>query len=862
METPLKELIDTRKHLFDNFLAGKVTGAFENEYAEIIDQYLRRSVQESSIGQRLFRRGIPFAFVAVGGYGRKELCVKSDIDVILLFRRTIPSEAKAIMREVLWPLWDAGLDVGYGTRTLRDCIGLSMTDFSVLTSILDARLVCGDSPLYLELMDRLRSKLLGKRRKASFLRWIQNNVPLRLKLYGEAGSMLEPNLKEGIGGLRDYHSMLWVSKVFFGLIEPRDLEYHGALSHQEFLELEKYLSLIWSVRNRLHLISGRKNDRLVMEYQEQIAQDMGYKKREGLKAVEIFLGDVHTSMAGIRSLTSSFFATYLKTRKNKKRREKLGRGIELINDELYFVSPQYILSHPKILMNIFAISAISKSRLSLEARRLVREFVYLVDEEFLRSKESSLAFLSILNAPGAFEALEVMAETGLLGAYIPEFKNIKDRVQFDTYHIYPVGRHLLETVKKIKEIRREGELILTTILSEVKNPEVLLLAALFHDIGKTGQDHSKRGAKLVRRILSRLCLDKRIIEEVSFLVGHHLLLIETALRRDLDDEKIVVQCARTIESIDRLKMLYLLTWADSAATGPRAWNDWVANLVQELFFKVLHILAREELATDDSAHRLRRIKTFVFKRLGAKMSRNELEKVFENMSPRYLLNMSPAKVLEHISLARELKAKATEAEPTRFVLKPRLLEAERCWEITFVGYDRPGLFSDIAGVMALNNVNILSAKIHTWSDGTVVDIFQVTPPLDPLRPQKTWEKIRKDLSEVFSGRASLVDMLASKSQRTMVSKSRLSTRQPQVIIDNKASDFFTVIEVFADDRPGVLYHITRALFGLGLDIRIAKISTKVDQITDVFYVRDRLGQKVTNREDLERIKRILLKGLK
>ncbi len=862
MDSPLQELQKARKELFNSLRKGKATESFQADYAEIVDQYLRRALQESSVGQKLFHRGIPFAFVAVGGYGRKELCAASDIDVMVLFKRSIPTEAKALMREVLWPLWDAGLDVGYGTRTIKDCVSLSKNDFAVLTSLLDARLVCGDSPLYLELLAQVRSKALGKRKRASFRKWIQEIVPLRMKLYGDASYLLEPNLKEGIGGLRDYHSILWASKVYLGLVEPRDLEYHGLLSHREFTELQKSLAMIWRVRNHLHLMSGRKNDRLIIEYQEQIARNLGYRNADGLKAVEVFLGELHASMAGIKSISSSFFTTHLKETRSKKRREKLAEGIVVINNELNFVSPEYIISNPTVLIEIFRMCASRRLTLSAEARRLVQEFIYLVDERYCKSVECAQSFLSILKAQGAYEALEAMQVTGMLGAYIPEFKKVQDRVQFDTYHIYPVGRHLLETVKRLKELRKQGEIILATVLSEIKDTEALFLAALLHDIGKTGKGHSRRGAALAKTILSRLGLEEATIDLVAFLVEHHLLLVETASRRDLDDEKVIVQCARAVGSIERLKMLYLLTWADSAATGPRAWSDWMASLVQELFFKVLHILAKKELATEDAAARLRRMKIAVSKRLGQQVQKEELHGIFQAMSTRYLLSTPPAKVFEHIMMAREIKGKTGTGQQVPFILAASLLEAQKCWELTFVGRDRPGLFSEIAGVLAFNNVNILSARVHTWSDGTVVDIFQVTPPLDPLRPYKTWEKVSKELRDVFRGRASLPDMLASKAKGRLAPKVPVSTRQPKVAIDNEASDFFTVIEVFADDRIGILYLITRTLFELGLDIRVAKIATKVDQIADAFYVRDQVGQKITESQQLEKIERALMERLK
>jgi len=417
---------------------------------------------------------------------------------------------------------------------------------------------------------------------------------------------------------------------------------------------------------------------------------------------------------------------------------------------------------------------------------------------------------------------------------------------------------MVETVRHLKSLASQKEILLMQIFADLSNTESLYLAGLFHDIGKGGEDHASRGATITRNILKRFAFDKQRIDEIVFLVRHHLLLAETATRRDLNDEKTVVQCARIIGDMERLKMLYLLTWADSKATGPRAWNEWVGNLVQELFFKLLHILERGELANATVSQRVKRIRSAVRRALPGEMDPTEIENSFEVMTPRYLLNTPPKEIAAHVDLVQRLDEESKESESSPFLLKAKEIVTEGWWEITFVGKDRAGLFADIAGVFALNNINILSAEIYTWRDGTVVDIFKVTRPLDPIFTGEVPERLNKDFRSVFRGRLSLTYRLGQKAAPSILTKTKKPSRPPVVHVDNAASDFFSLIEVFSDDRMGLLYLITHTLTNLRLDIRIAKIATKGDQIADVFYVRDLEGQKVEDDEHIEEIRRTLL----
>ena len=863
MLSPVQELKISRNHLISLFSEGK-TPETEQDFTEIMDQYFRTGLQESRIGNGLFRENIPFAFVAVGGYGRQELCLHSDIDIMILFDRKIPSQAKDLTREILFPLWDLGLDLGYGVRTIKDCLDLSQDDFEFMTSLLDARFICGESPLFLSLMEKFQKKIISKKAKA-LSRWLKEQEDIRMANFGDASHLLEPNLKAGIGGLRDYHQILWLARVFLNLRTQRDLEYLGTFSYKEYEDLKNNLRFISLVRNHLHEISGRKNDTLAFEYQEEIARRLGFKDRKAYLAVEQFMGELHASMSSIKSLHRSFFAAHLFELKNTKKEipaQKVSDGLHLYRGELNFNSATSILKNPSLILEIFERAAFMGSSLSLEARRLVREFLYLIDDPFRNSEKTTRQFLHILSLPDAFEILDQMYETGFLCAFIPEFEPIRNRVQFDRYHIFPVDRHLLQTFKELKRLAEKKELLLQTILSDIPNPEPLFLAALFHDLGKSGRDHALRGVKIVRKILKRFHYEKKGTEDLLFLVGQHLLLIETATRRDLNDEKVVVQCARIIENLDRLKMLYLLTWADSHATGPRAWNEWTANLVQELFFKILHILEKGVLAAPSTSRRVAGTLSRLRREMAGQLDEKNLEHLFDIMSPRYLLETNSQVIKRHIRLHQSFLPTGSREKRSDFILEANEDEATDCWEVTFLAEDRPGLFSDFAGVMALNNINILSAHIYTWRDGTALDIFRVTRPLDPVHLDEAWTKIKRDLKNTFMGKLSLGYRLSEKAESSILSSGKSPTRPARVIVDNESSDFFTLIEVFADDHVGLLYLITHTLFSLRLDIRIAKIATMGDQIADVFYVRDLEGQKVEDEEQVMEIQEALLHELK
>jgi len=846
-EPATERLREKSESLISGFLVATEPD-FIKKHARILDDYFHQCFENSMVGPKMAADKNIYAVIALGGYGREEQCIHSDVDLLFLFEKSVPEDAEDLVREIIYPLWDIGLDVGYATRSIKECVNLALEEIEVLTSLLDARFICGMSPLYSTLMEKLGHRITPRRSNKIIAGLIENNRQRHL-YFGDSAYLLEPNLKDGQGGLRDYHTMLWIARIKSNLRQFRDFEYHGYLSHEEFECLRKSLQFIWNIRNRLHHITGRKCDQLYFEHQASLAAALKFRKENGQQPVERFLSELHGHMEFVKQqhLIFLYELGYASSSKRKRKTKKITtvKGLKVSGEGmLNFVSSEAILKSPGLLMKIFEESACLKIPLSIEAKRLAREFKYLIDDDFISSLENVQSFDSILAEPTpTFNVLNEMLNTGLLTRYLPEFKDIENRIQYDEYHLYPVDRHSLRAVQTLKSFGiKEGvpeAPLCADLYKELKNRRLLLWAALFHDIGKgaPGESHSKSGAKIVRTALAKRGFKDKDIETVSFLVEEHLMLFKTATRRDLYDEETAIFCARIIKDVRHLKMLYLLTVADAMATGPKAWNEWTAALLKDLFFKVLNILEHGELATREAVKGVEEKKKKVLSSGFELHPKQELETLFNFMSPRYLLYTPAEDILEHIKLYQNIGA-------DDFVWRVVQAPDSNSRTITICAKDRPGLISKIAGTFTLNSLDILNVQVFTWRNNIALDIFEVKPPPDRIFEAKTWERAAKQLQSALVGELDLSSELSEKMDVYRSGKPRPGNRPHKIILDNNSSSFFTIIEVFTNDSPGLLYSITDALFRCRLDVWVAKISTKVDQVVDVFYVRDFDGQKV------------------
>ncbi len=857
IDTPISSFQAQREALLSQFDTMEA-GEFLSRMATAVDEYFLASFAQSTVGPEMGIMKNPYVLVALGGYGRAEQCVYSDIDLLFLFEKKVPPEAEALVQEIVYPLWDMGLEVGHATRSIKECLKMARQDHEVLTSLLDSRFICGLSPLYHKMLEQLRIKLINVK-PAKIVTWLTESNRERHDRFGDSSYLLEPNLKEGQGGLRDYHTMLWIAKIMAGIKQTRDLEYFGFLSHQEYQSLETSLHYIWHVRNHLHKMMNRKCDQLHLENQTQLAENIGVEGINGHLPVEVLMGELHGHMEFVKQCYETFIYELdqkkrLK-RKNKALKETDVPGLKFNRGMLNFTSPEAILNEPALLTKIFLESAMQRAPLNVEARRLVKDFGYLINEPAYRNhKEVVQLFEKILTRPSVkFNPLETMLDTDFLVNFIPTFKGVINRIQFDQYHLYPVARHLLLCVKTLKKISadKEGDhdVLFRQVYQEVRNKKALYWAALLHDIGKAEPSggHSNRGAKMAEAILAEKGLHKADIDVVVFLVKEHLLLFDTASRRDINDEETAILVAKRVGSVSRLKKLYLLSVADAMATGPKAWNDWTASLLRSLFLKTLNVLEKGELVSRKAIRTIEQKKERILTAAGDKTAKETIDQLVPYMSPRYLLYTPSREIPDHIELYQQLEKKD-------FVWRIDKSPAADTRTVTICAQDRPGLLSKIAGIFTLNGINILDMRIFTWRNNVALDIFEVEAPPDKLFEQERWDKAAGQLQASLNEELDLHDRLMQKRDRFRPIHAMTQTRDQKVVVDNETSSFFTLVEVTAWDYPGLLFHITDALFRCQLDIWVARVSTRVDQVADVFYVRSFDGEKVDLPEQVALIK--------
>lgn len=833
------------------------------QLSRAVDEYFEEAFAGSPSGPFLELNRNPYAIIALGGYGREELNLRSDVDLLFLFRRTTPRGTEALIREMVYPLWDLGLEVGYAIRSLKECLRLAARDFQVLTPLLDARFVCGVSVLFSELLEGLRADLLVRRRA-----WVVENLVAQTRLrherFGDSAHLLEPHLKEGQGGLRDYHGLRWAARLDHEVLQARDLEYAGWLSHGEFEELWGALRFVWRVRDHLHGLARRRVDRLAFEHQIAIAERLGYAAAGGQQPVERFLGELHRHMGVIKRLHLACMREFAAPRPRRRGAPPaLPEGIAAApGGFLTFEGPEAILSQPELLVRIFTESARLGWPLAGEARRLIREFLHLVDDRLRTAPAVVRAFESLLVHPHAGEALlDDLLATGLLEALIPEFRGVSHRIQYDEYHVYPVDRHLLHTVIALQAVaaRPPGgdDDLPARLYRELPRKALLHWAALLHDIGKAepSPGHAARGAEIVRRILAARGFSEADCATAAFLVREHLLLIQTATRRDIHDEETALVCARAVPDAESLKMLYLLTVADAQATGPAAWSDWTAHLLQEFFLKVLNVLEQGDLASRRTQETIARKEQALLAAAASEEERSRVRELFPLLSPRYLLAMEPGEIAAHIALAARLEGRS-------FIWEIQPASGGKTRRLTVCAKDRPGLVASLAGVFTLNGIHILDVLVFTWKNGVALDRFELRPPPDPIFEEERWERVARHLEEVLAGRLDLASALAPRLEAARAAARPRTGRKPhRVRIDNSSSSFFTLVEVFTYDFPGLLYCIADALHRAGLDIRVAKIATQVDQVLDVFYVRDLAGGKLLEPERVAALEREILRRL-
>ncbi len=828
---------------------------------------LMRNLYRCITADWLMARTPEAALIAIGGYGRSELNPRSDIDLLFFCSDKQREHSEIIAQRMLYLLWDLNLEVGYSVRTAKDCLNLAAQDLTIRTALLDARFLAGDEALYSDFQKQVMATVLAKNPQA-FLTAKLEEHKARLKKYGSSVYLLEPNIKESEGGLRDLHTAIWMARVRYKATSMRELVQKSVISEVELNNFKSAYDFLWRIRNELHYQSKRKNDQLQFDKQEAIAAFLGYTDNRKGPAVEQFMQDYYAHASQVEHLAASLIGRVMRHGQSSMdllgafKRRAVGKSFFVYDQELKAVSKKIFVDNPATMMEAFLHAKKLNVRLSVELKGLIRENLDLVNDRFRRSREISELFLEILRTPGGIaRTLRDMHHLAFLNRYIPEFERIYCKVQHDAYHIYTVDTHTLFCVEELEKLwlgdYRARKPVYTQVAGEIEKKELLVLAVLFHDIGKgEGKDHSNRGGDMIPTIARRLNLNREDSQRLEFLVRRHLDMAHISQRRDLHDDRLINDFAQRMGMSENLRMLYLLTFADIKGVGPDVWSEWKGSLLQELYEKTYDVLERGDFYKDLRSERVRNRKRKVLEALEDLFGERAVRDLLQAAGTRYILSHRSAEIIEHVRLELD-RADAT--------LAMQVSDDAECGfsRLVISTLDVPGLFSMIAGVLAANGINILGAQIYTRSNGAALDIMHVNNPQGGLiESQAKWDKVRNELQGVIEGRLRVADLVARRSKSGGLPVQAAKPRYPdRVEFDTDVSREYTVIDIFTYDRVGLLYRITRTLADLGLYIYVAKISTKVDQVADTFYVKDIFGQKIRAEEKLEEIRRQLLESI-
>ena len=799
------------------------------------------------------------SLVAVGGYGRGELNPFSDLDIMFLHDGILPTATvEDIAQKLLYFLWDMRLDVGYSVRMIADCIEMASADGTVKTALMDARFLSGSRPLFANLTKVIFSQILP-RSSDSFIKEKMSDMKSRREKYGSTVYLLEPNLKEGEGGLRDLQTAIWVARVKYKFSDLRELIIKGIVVDEELEAYHAALDYLWRIRNELHYFNGRKNDQLTFDAQVHLAGFLGYQDSGRVLAVEDFMRDYYRQANKVEHFTSSLISRCIWRDEGALKilgyfvRRPVGDGCFVLKGELIVPDESIVESNPNVIMKIFELAQKHGVDLNVRVKGVIRKNLSLINDKFRRNREVNQSFLNILRSTKRVaDTLRVMHHLEFLNRYIPELEHIYCKVQHDMYHIYTVDIHTLFAVEQTEKML-SGELkanmpLPCAIASEIGKPELLILAVLFHDIGKgSGGGHAEKGASMIPTIARRMGLSREDSERLEFLVRQHLSFAHISQRRDLNDEKMIALFARQMETSENLKMLYLLTVADVRAVGSDVWTTWKASLFQELYEKSFSILDRGGFQQEASSERVISVIKKVTELLGDDLPVAEVRHELKAMPVRLLLSNPPQLIAEQVRLLMGL-------DQADILLRLTHQSEIGYSEYTIGAHDMPGLFSRITGVMAANGINILGAQINTCKNGKVLDILQVNSPQGNLVTDASrWEKIDSDMRQAIHGEVRVSTLVAKRRRPTLLTTRPAPRFATKVDIDNEVSEEYTVIDILTHDKVGLLYLITSTLAEMGLYIGVSKISTKVDQVADVFYVRDIFGQKITTPEKLSEI---------
>jgi [protein-PII] uridylyltransferase len=788
--------------------------------------------------------------IAVGGYGRGELNPFSDIDILFLCRDEQQREQAPRM---LYALWDAGLDIAYSVRTIDECIELSRNDTKIRSSLLESRLLAGDPAQYQVYQQQMQAEVFYRKPQSYITEKIAERNATRLK-YGGSLYLREPNIKESAGGLRDFHSAGWLAFTRFRVSSFPGLVTQGIITSGQLTTFLRARNFLWHIRNEIHYLSGRKNDQLTFDMQDAAARDFHFRDSAHLLAVERFMKLYFLHASIIQEFSRLVTERVLPVQKRSwfDRAQVIG-PFTLAGKTLSPGAEDIVTVRPELFMQAFELYQSRHAAFSDRLKHLI--ITSRFGDEVRTSKDAARTFLSILDNPDRlFDTLGLMKDLKYLGRYLPEFRAIQALARRDYYHTYTVDEHILMAVRGLEDVwqgRYPGLSSLYEAFKKLGRRWVLMLAVLLHDLGKAClTDHEHRGREIAEGILDRLGIADGDRRRILFLIENHLLMATLSQRRELSDQKVITEFARTVQDVENLNMLYLLTYADLSAVSPTAWSQWKAALLQDLYLRTLSVLEQTG-GTEQKKRQLAAAHVLSLQEAArGSFEPEEIRSFIDAMPVHYLDATSVRKQLYHLEMFRHLMKE-------KLVIRYRHRHDKGYTELTICAYDAYGMFYRTAGTIAAKNLNVLRAQVYTGRNGVMIDTFQITDADGKLIDyDEVWKTITADLRDVLSG-----ERIPPEPRPSQFLRAVTATVPASVEFDNAASDALTIIDIVAKDRVGLLYRITKCLYDLNLDIASAKIVTEGVRVMDSFYVSDLFRMKITDPERIAKIKDALLKVL-
>ncbi len=799
--------------------------------------------------------------VAVGGYGRSELLPGSDIDLMILLKKQASKQEQQKLATFLTALWDIGLEVGHSVRTIRDCVREGKADVTVITNMIESRLIYGEEKLYEKYQLAISAKKLWSSRHFFEAKLEeQHNRHLR---YNDTAYNLEPNIKEGPGGLRDIQIIGWVAKRHFNVSSFRELIAHGFLTDAEFELLDAGQRHLWRIRFALHRITGRREDRLLFDYQKKIAESFGFESGEHNLAIEQFMQQYYRTIMELERLNEmllQIFKEEILLTASQRKLQPINERFNLRSNFIEVISPEVFKQHPQALVELFLLISLNQDCEGVTAStiRLVREHLYLIDEDYRSDDTVNHLFMQLMSAPdGMTHQMRRMNSYGFLAAYIPAFEKITGRMQYDLFHAYTVDQHTIFVIRNLRRFalqKHEDEFpFCNLVYSKLENPCLLYLAALFHDIAKgRGGDHSVLGAEEATRFCMQHKLNRKDTRIVSHLVRDHLLMSVTAQRKDISDPDVVRDFARQVGSMNMLNYLYLLTVADIRSTNPKLWNNWKDALLQQLYRATKTVIRRGIDNAPDIDEIIQENRDAAFEEMSdLPFSAEQINSVCDRVPGDYFLRHHPLEIKWHVNTI------LSQPEQSRLI-SIRQSTYTRNTKVFIYGDEAAHTFSQVTGTLGSLGLSILNAEIFTTRDNKIMDTFII---------QDRNNQAVTDAETIRQIESKLLKALESNS----IYQGKYNTRKPRQLkaFDHPTRVQFqqdylnsrTMMEISAIDMPGLLSVIANVIAQKDINITHAKISTLGEKIDDIFFLTTLDGNAITDQALLEALAADIVQAL-